>query len=105
MDPCVDFCFNRFGKTYTEECNDRCEYAKAVRRKKELEDSLEETKRPFKTIYDAAGILCTVLECENCPVTIHNYDRRTEHEKCTLHKPCVDNLVEWLREEAGRQGG
>ena len=36
MDPCIDYCFNRFGKGYTKDCDNNCEYAKVIAENKEL---------------------------------------------------------------------
>ena len=41
-----------------------------------------------------------MLECENCPVHIHNFDKRTRDEKEMLHIPCVTNLYKWIIEQA-----
>lgn len=30
MNPCVDYCFQRFGRQYTPECDAHCAYAKKV---------------------------------------------------------------------------
>lgn len=30
MNPCVELCYLRHGKEYSPECNEKCDYAKAV---------------------------------------------------------------------------
>lgn len=30
MNPCVELCYLRYGKEYSPECNEKCDYAKAV---------------------------------------------------------------------------
>ena len=42
MNPCVDLCYLRYGKEYSEECDETCDYAKAVKELKELRAKLEE---------------------------------------------------------------
>lgn len=36
MIPCRDYCYIRFGQQYTEDCDTRCDYAKAVKEAKQL---------------------------------------------------------------------
>lgn len=36
LEPCYEHCYLRYGKQYTTECDDKCNYAKAVKEKKEL---------------------------------------------------------------------
>ena len=40
MDPCIDYCFNHFGKEYTKDCDNNCEYAKAIAENKKLQADL-----------------------------------------------------------------
>lgn len=44
MNPCVDYCFQRFGRQYTPECDNYCAYAKAEKRLLELQSELEQTR-------------------------------------------------------------
>lgn len=44
MNPCIDYCFLRFGKEYTNECDDCCEYAKSVAESKRLREENEKLK-------------------------------------------------------------
>lgn len=41
MDPCVSYCFTRFGKEYNEDCDKTCNYAKITKERDELRDSLD----------------------------------------------------------------
>lgn len=61
-----------------------------------MEDELD---RPIKSLGEAAVVLCMALGCKNCPVTLFDYDKRTEYEKCCLHEPCQTNLYKWLIEQ------
>ena len=87
------------------------EYPRAIKITEALEmavDVLElqdEFDRPINDLYSAAVMLCMAIGmnengCKNCPVTLFNYDKRTEYEKCSLHEPCVVNLFKWVKEEA-----
>lgn len=40
MDPCIDYCFNRFDKEYTKNCDNNCEYAKVIAENKKLQADL-----------------------------------------------------------------
>lgn len=40
MNPCIDYCFNRFGKEYTKDCDNNCEYAKVIVENKKLQVDL-----------------------------------------------------------------
>ena len=66
----------------------------------ELKLLKEEMNRPIKTLGELATQFCCLTECENCPVHIHNFDKRTEYEKTCLHEPCVSNLYKWILEQA-----
>ena len=41
LNPCYEYCYLRFGKQYTEDCNNTCEYAKQVNEKNKLEEQLK----------------------------------------------------------------
>lgn len=69
--------------------------------KEELIEILEYIDRPVETFDDACLRLCEVLSCENCPVCINNCDRRAEEDK-NNHKPCCEELYNWILEEAGK---
>lgn len=42
---------------------------------------LLENEREIKTLGDLAVQFCCLTECKNCPVYIHNYERRTPEKK------------------------
>lgn len=44
MNPCIDYCFQRFGRQYTPECDAHCAYAKAEKQLLTLRSELEETR-------------------------------------------------------------
>lgn len=60
---------------------------------------LIENEREIKTLEGLCTQFCCLTECKNCPVYIHNYEKRTKYEKCNLHEPCVANLLKWVTEE------
>ena len=101
--PCFE-CMNRYGKQYTKECDNECDYAKSVKEKKKIEkqlsDLMEEMDRPIKTLGELVTQFCCLTECKNCPIIIHNYEKRTEYEKTCLHEPCCSNLYKWIVEQA-----
>ena len=60
---------------------------------------------------ELAIFLCEIMECENCPVHIHNLpEQRTAHQKCNLHMTCAEsNLLyglqlpqEWHNEQVNQ---
>lgn len=59
-------------------------------------DREEIMNRPIKTLEELASIFCCLLECKNCPVVIHEYEKRTDNEKKNLHTPCCSNLYKWI---------
>lgn len=61
---------------------------------------LLENEREIKTLGDLAGQICCLTKCTNCPVYIHNYEKRTSEKKELQHEPCVTNLYKWIIEEA-----
>lgn len=99
VNPCIDYCFNRFGKFYSSDCDSKCEFAKVIKEKKLLEKEMD---RRISTLSELATQFCCLTECKNCPVTIHNYEKRTEYEKTSLHEPCVLNLYKWIIEQANK---
>lgn len=90
--PCVR-CYNG----YNPKCDTTCDYARAV---KELKLLQEELYHPANTLGELAIRCCEMLGCENCPVHIHNFDKRTDYEKQMLHIPCIVNLYKWIIEQA-----
>lgn len=103
FNPCFDYCYLKFGKQYTQDCDGKCVFAKVSKEKKKLEEErkllLEEMDRPIQTIGELVTQFCCLTECKNCPVCIHNFERRTDYEKTCLHEPCVSNLYKWVIEQ------
>ena len=98
LNPCYEHCYLRFGKSYGPDCNDKCEYAKAIQENNDLKEEFEELNRPIVTLEDLAFQVCLSTECENCPVCIHNFETRTKNEKSN-HVHCVKNLKRWIIEQ------
>ena len=44
MNPCKDWCFARFGKEYTQECDKHCDYARLHIELKQLRANLDRVK-------------------------------------------------------------
>ena len=40
FEPCYEHCYLRYGKQYTAECDNKCNYAKAVKENKKLVNSV-----------------------------------------------------------------
>lgn len=97
FNPCVEHCYRKYGKQYSSDCDDKCEYAKTVKEKKLLEEELD---RPIKTLGELVAQFCCLIECKNCPVMIHEYEKRTKLDKEVLHEPCCTNLYKWIIEQS-----
>ena len=41
MCPCIDYCYNRFGRQYTPECDNICDYAIKVKENKIFKEYLK----------------------------------------------------------------
>ena len=67
--------------------------------KEELIETLEDFNQPISTKEDLGIRLCEILSCENCPVTINNFDKRTFQDKCNGHEPCATQLIKWLESQ------
>lgn len=50
FNPCFEYCHLRFGKQYTEDCDDKCEFAKAVKEKKLLEEKNKDRENILEEI-------------------------------------------------------
>lgn len=69
----------------------------------ELKMLIEELNFPVDSLGRATTLLCLATSlaadgCNNCPVVLFDYDKRTEYEKCCLHMPCQINLYKWLKD-------
>lgn len=42
INPCVDYCWLRFRKHYTKNCDHSCDYAKSVKENKDLKSKIDE---------------------------------------------------------------
>ena len=58
-----------------------------------------------KALSDIVTNYCCTNGCDNCPVKVYGYEKRTEYEKDMLHTPCVDNLFKWVKENVDKIGG
>lgn len=103
LNPCYELCFLRFGKQYTSDCDDKCEFAKVSKEKKKLEEEqkllLDAMDRPVRTLGELVTQFCCFTECKNCPVVINDFERRTDYEKECLHEHCISNLYKWVIEQ------
>lgn len=86
---------NKYIKQYIQEKIDKYRQDKLI----EAGIVLLENEREIKTLGDLAGQFCCLTECKNCPVYIHNYEKRTPEEKELHHEPCCSNLYKWIIEE------
>lgn len=93
FNPCIDYCFMRNGKEYSSKCDDKCEYAKVVKEKEQLEEFLNQ---PIRNLDDLVVFICENIECKNCPIITCNFDKRSKYEKEELQTPCCNNLYKWI---------
>ena len=97
FNPCYEYCFLKYEKQYSRDCDDKCDYGKAIAENKLLKEVRD---YPIHTLYEMASRFCVLAGCENCSVHIYNYEKRTPYEKEALHEPCCSNLYKWFIEEA-----
>ena len=68
--PCKDYCYLRFGKQYTEKCDNACDYARVVKVLKEVLTSIDPCTVTCKKSYYQAGVPwdCDHLgkDCQKC---------------------------------------
>jgi len=88
-------------------CDTLKDLVKYIEENKNTQVIRYEFDKPINNLQDAAIILCLAIGlgggCKNCPVTLFNYDKRTEYEKCSLHTPCQTNLYKWLLDQASKE--
>ena len=60
---------------------------------------LSENERPIPDLSTLAIQICCLTECENCPVVINNYDKRSKEGK-ESGELCVSNLYKWIIDES-----
>lgn len=92
INPCIDFCYHRYGRQYSQECDDKCEYAKLIKEKSRLESNEKST-----TLEDFSVEICSSIECSDCPVIKENYEKRTGYD--VYKEPCCNNLYKWIIEK------
>lgn len=63
----------------------------------------ENGNRAVETISSIAIRLCETISCEECPVTIYEYEKRTPFQKELQHTPCCYNLETWIRSTAKKE--
>ena len=76
MNPCKDWCFARFGKEYTKECDKHCDYARLHVELKQLRADLERVKADRNAAVEQLHGYCPACknytpnhnegECEEC---------------------------------------
>lgn len=59
FNPCVDHCYLKYGKQYNSECDEKCEYAKALK-------ALEKTKAERDAAFEALEELYMLNSCNTC---------------------------------------
>lgn len=50
FNPCIEHCYNRYGKQYSSDCDDKCEYAKMANEYNLLKNRDEQRKKIFEEI-------------------------------------------------------
>jgi len=86
--PCVE-CYSRYGKKYTSDCDDRCDYARVTKEKKILENKINEPKceylyfiKPFHKEHIIANEFGLNLVLKNKRISIYeNEDVRFSFDK------------------------
>ena len=57
MNPCVDYCYLRLNKQYDESCDNVCDYAKEVKKRKELEQKVNMAVIHIKSMCTSDGLI------------------------------------------------
>ena len=99
MNPCKDWCFARFGKEYTKECDKHCDYARLHVELKQLRADLERVKADRNAAIEQLHGYCPACknytpnhnegECEECKheyFQYQNIDARDKWESCGIKK-------------------
>ena len=50
FNPCVDYCYIKHNKQYSEDCNDKCDYAQAVLDVKKYKAKYEKCKAKYNEL-------------------------------------------------------
>jgi ABC-type uncharacterized transport system fused permease/ATPase subunit len=105
VNPCVEWCYNRFGKEYTEKCDSYCEYAKALMELRQAKESLRLARAEYEEIVQLRKELERVVEDrdnlikrtrEKCWSCIRRYECNSRHGP---HKRCWEFDASLLRED------
>ena len=88
FNPCVDYCWNRFGREYSKDCDNTCEFAKIAKeldKYKELFEKLYSAFDKYFNEYDGGLMLTTMKDSElicdlaayDCSLILHEmmYER------------------------------
>lgn len=97
MNPCKDWCFARFGKEYTPECDNHCDYAKLHIELKQLRTELDRLKADRNAAVEQLHGYCSVCkhytpnhnegacaECKHEYFQYQNIDARDNWEWCGI---------------------
>lgn len=95
MNPCIDYCWAKFNRQYTAECNEYCDYAKACLKLAEANDSVER----LQTLADLGNIRANdyrVMRDRAIKAEEENKKLRAELEQV---KQCIE-IIEKQRDSA-----
>ncbi len=62
MNPCVDYCYLRYGKQYSHDCDSKCEYAKVVLENKTLKKAIVHAQ----WLCNKENEYTSIASCSNC---------------------------------------
>ena len=57
MNPCLDYCFVKLNKQYDESCDKVCDYAKEVKKRKELEKKIDYALMEVRSMSTSDGLI------------------------------------------------
>lgn len=69
FNPCVEHCYNRYGKQYSSDCDDKCEFAKEIKEKR----ILGEKSNKYDEIIKQINITVNSKNEYTSPNTIRTY--------------------------------
>lgn len=73
LNPCIDLCYIRYNKQYSENCDDKCEYAHAVKQMKDAIQRLCSLCRTKQSKPDLCELCATGIEDHFVPRTVREY--------------------------------
>lgn len=88
MNPCKDWCFARFGKEYTKECDKHCDYARLHVELKQLRADLERVKADR----NAADINLSSIPAADVAPVRHGKWIRLQHSGTIVCGNCGRNI-------------